>query len=288
MKKSSTPSFALPLKLNTTAQDERILGKRFYCAFLMKNKLIRHAKKALSSMRQDKRYRTLMDEYHTLAKASKSRKKESKAVKHRRAEIGAELSAIRLDRGLSEYQFQEWIAVQQHRYRKHIDSLTAQKLATNVWQSVETVLFRKGKTVNFKPLDNLYSLEGKNNASGIRFKDGRLHWFGLEIQPQVRKGDAYTREALKHRVKYCRIKREAMGISYHYYLELVLEGKPPQKHRFIDGRAGIDQGTSSEAVFSEHGCILTELAPERPQIDKKVRCLSRRLDRSRRATNPDN
>lgn len=282
MKKSKSPSFVLTLKLNTTPSDERLLEERFFSAFLMKNRLIRHARKRLSAMKQDKEYRRLMSE-RKLITGNKDA-----MSKHRKAEIGKDLARIRMYYGLSEYQFHEWISLQQHRYKKHIDSLTAQKIATAVWQAVEACLFRKGKSLHFQKLDTLLTLEGKNNASGIRFKDGRLRWNGLVIQPQLRKGDHYAREALMHRIKYCRIKRMAMGTRYHYYLELVLEGIPPRKHSFMDGCVGIDPGTSSEAVFSEHGCILTELASGRKNIQRQVNRLSRRLDRSRRANNPNN
>ena len=279
---AETPSFVLTLKLNTSASDEQILLDRFYYAFLMKNRLIRHVRMALSSMRQDKEYRNLMNEYAVL------KGKNDSASKSIRGAIGKKLSRIRMVYGLSEYQFHAWIADQQHRYKRHIDSLTAQKIATSVWAATEAVLFHKGKTIHFQKLDNLMSLEGKNNASGIRFKDGRLHWNGLVIQPQSRKGDTYAREALTHQVKYCRLVRKPMGISCHWYLQLVLEGRPPVKHDVIEGRVGIDQGTSSEAVFSEHDCILTELAPGNKDISRKARIMQRRMDRSRRATNPDN
>ena len=281
MKRSGSPSFILTLKLNTSPDDEKILSDRFFCAFLMKNRLIRHARKRLSSMRQDPEYRNMMKKRHDLAD------KNDRDSKKLLADVNLDLKDIRLRYGLSEYQFHEWIRLQQHLYAVEIDSFTAQKVATSVWQSVETVLFRKGKSIRFQRLEALSSLEGKNNAAGIRFKGGRLHWNGLEIQPQVRKGDLYAREALDHRVKYCRIVRKAMGISVHYYLQLVLEGIPPKKHSFINGRAGIDPGVSSEAVFSENGCLLKELAPDRHNIEKKVRLIRRKMDRSRRANNPE-
>ena len=282
MKRSKNPSFVLTLKLNTTPSDEHILADRFFAAFLMKNRLIRYARKKLSAMRQNKEYRSLMAERKLICD------KDDAVSKHRKAEIGKDLARIRMYYGLSEYQFHDWISLQQHRYKKHIDSLTAQKLATTVWRAVEACLFRKGKSIHFQRLDSLLTLEGKNNVSGIRFKDGRLHWSGLVIQPQLRKGDHYAKEALTHRVKYCRIKRMAMGTTYHYYLELVLEGIPPRKHSFMDGCVGIDPGTSSEAVFSEHGCILTELASGCKDIQDKASRLSRKLDRSRRGNNPNN
>jgi hypothetical protein len=133
-------------------------------------------------------------------------------------------------------------------------------------------------------------MESKTNKSGIRFVHGKMVWGDhLTIQPQFRKGDAYAREALTHRIKYCRIKREPMGTTYHYYLQIVLEDIPPQKHQFLpDGKVGIDPGTSTEAVVSEHGCVLTELAPERPDIREKAAAIQQRMDRSKRAMNPDN
>lgn len=282
-KRRKTPSFVLTLKLNTTKRDSDVLMDRFFAAFLMQNRLISHARKRLGGMRQDKRYRALMAERASYAgKTDPASKKEI-------GRIGDMLSAVRMEYGLSEYQFHSWIATQQRKHEKKIDSLTAQKLATAVWRSVEAVLFRKGKSVHFKKLSDMYSVEGKNNASGIRFKDGRVHWLGLEIQPQIRRGDAYAREALTHRVKYCRIVRKPCGTTFHWYIQLVLEGIPPMKQAFLPkGRVGCDQGTSTEAFVSEKGCILTELCPERPDIQKQVRRIQRRMDRSSRATNPDN
>jgi hypothetical protein len=152
---------------------------------------------------------------------------------------------------------------------------------------VEEVLFRKGKTIHFQKLDNFLSLEGKNNVSGMRFKNGRLYWNGLVIQPQIRKEDDYAREALLSRVKYCRIVRKPIGITWHYYLQLILEGTPPQKYEAMTGRVGVDPGIGTEAVYSEHGCLLVEIAPNAKSTDAKVRRIQRKMDRSRRANNPD-
>ena len=210
MDKTKTPSFVLTLKLNTSPSDERELARRFYNANQMHNKLVKHARKALSSLRQDKACRALMKERFSLSG------KNDPVSKRRRADIGRQLSELRLDYGLSEYQFHAWIKVQQHRYARTIDSHTAQKIATGAWRAVESVLYRKGKSVRFKKLEDLTSLEGKTNASGIRFSGGRLRWLGLVIQPQLRKGDVYARQALRHRVKYCRIKRMAVGSSWDY------------------------------------------------------------------------
>ena len=83
-------TFTLSLKLNTSASDEAVLMERFYQGFLMYNRLVSHARKRLRGLRQDKRYRAAMDTY---------RKGE------RKKELSTELSALRMEYGLSEYQF---------------------------------------------------------------------------------------------------------------------------------------------------------------------------------------
>ena len=281
MSKTSTPSFVLTLKLNTSKKDNKILNDKFFQGFLMYKKLVRHARKELSGIRQNKEYRTLMDQY---MKIKDNTDPESKQERNR---IGKELSRIRMKFGLSEYQFHSWIVVQKNK-SEGIDIHTAQKIASSVWQSVESILFRKGKTIHFKKFDHFLSMEGKSNNSGIRFKNGRLYWSNeLCIQPQIRKNDIYAKEALTHKVKYCRIIRKPMGLKYNYYLQLILEGYPPEKHKFLDsGSVGLDQGVSTEAAVSENGCILEGLASDCKDIEKSVSKFQRKLDRSRRQTNP--
>lgn len=91
-------TFTLSLKLNTSVSDETILMERFYQGFLIYNLLVSHARKRLRGLRQDKRYRAAMDGY-----LNGGRKKE----------LSEELSDLRREYGLSEYQFHSWISVQQ-------------------------------------------------------------------------------------------------------------------------------------------------------------------------------
>lgn len=113
------------------------------------------------------------------------------------------------------------------------------------------------------------SMEGKSNASGLRYRNGKLFWIGLCIPAPVKKNDYYAQEALTHRVKYCRIVRKPMGTTWHFYLQLVLEGIPPKKRTFLPGGdVSIDPGVSVEAIVSKNGCMLTELASNQEKIKK--------------------
>ncbi len=78
---------------------------------------------------------------------------------------------------------------------------------------------------------------------------------------------------------------------------MVLEGTPPIKinkttgevKRLIGaGNVGLDIGTQTLAVSSDYLVELLELAPEVNNIEKVKRRLSRKLDRQRRANNPNN
>lgn len=272
MLSKNTSSFVLTLKLNTNKQDERILARRFSYAKNMQNLLVRHCKKQITSLRQNSLYRELIAAYH--------RDKKDKSVK-------LALKLLIESYGLTLYQLEAFIKTQQHKYSQYIDSHVSQKIAKRVYHGVEKVLYQEGKRLHFKRYDEYESVEGKNNIAGIKFRFGKLEWLGLCIQTQFDKSDLYECEALKSKVKYCRIVRKPIGTKYHYYVQLVLEGIPPIKHIYGNGDCGIDIGPSSVAVVSHQWCLLEPLS-QATTDQKKIRRLQRKMDRSRRATNPDN
>ena len=100
MKRSTTDSFILTLKLNTSANDEAALWHRMECGRAMYTALIRHAIKAVASLRQDKAYRDALS--RRLAD-----KKDKQAVK--------ELSDIREAHGLTEFAFHQYVKLLQKR-----------------------------------------------------------------------------------------------------------------------------------------------------------------------------
>lgn len=129
-------------------------------------------------------------------------------------------------------------------------------------------------------------------------KQNRLEWNGLILPVIIRKDDLFIQESLEtHKIKYCRIIRKPFYNDYKYFIQLVMEGLPPAK-RNKDGsfrhtaspnnKVGIDIGTSTIAVCSKDKLILTELAPNSVKYDKEIHRLQRKLERSKRATNPHN
>lgn len=129
-----------------------------------------------------------------------------------------------------------------------------------------------------------HSVEGKTNAAGIRWRGGRIEWAGLSIpamfDPKDRHGwpacAGRQADALSDETKYCRIVRRVVNGRDRWYVQLVQEGVSPwkAKNEIGEGETGLDLGPSAIAVVGENDALL--------------RRIQRAMDRSRRATNPDN
>ncbi|MEA1975655.1 MAG: transposase, partial [Bacillota bacterium] len=133
------------------------------------------------------------------------------------------------------------------------------------------------------------SLEGKSNGTGIKYRNQKLKWNNLDIPIIIKKKDDYAKEALENNIKYCRILRETIRGEEKYYIQLILEGIPPKKERTTNNeKVGLDIGTSSIAIVSNKAVRLLELAPKIDLLEKEKRILLRKLNRQRRANNPDN
>lgn len=271
-----TPSFILTLRLETDIWQDDTLQKRFNIGEHIYNVMVKEARRRLHKLYRDKTYKLIMKDYRKTKKLSILQKKE--------------LTGLRLRYGLSEYDFMFYLDAGQNRFAQNIDSSTRQKIATAVWQAAESCLFKKGKKIHYKRKNQLFSLEGKSNASGIRYRQGHILWLKLDIPVRIRKRDSYAKTVLKeHRIKYCRILRKWHKHRYRYYVQLVMEGIPPQKHTYKkDTSVGMDIGTSTIAAVSLDTVLFQELADDVDTIDKQIARLQRKLDRQRRANNPQN
>ena len=209
MAHANSDSFVIEFKLKTSYADELYLQECFSAGQKIYNTLVCHCRKQLASLRQNKTYRDLLAKYHSL-KGSRNQKT-----------VSQQLSAMTAFFGLTEYSLHSFVKVQQKRYKRYINSLTAQKIASAVWRGVEKVLYGNGKSLHFRKHTEFVSLEGKNNSTGLVFRDGVLKVNGRPIHAARHKRDGsasrrYEEEALTHRVKYCRLVCRPVGSSWHY------------------------------------------------------------------------
>ena len=131
---------------------------------------------------------------------------------------------------------------------------------------------------------------GKSNQAGIRWKDEQLNWSGLKLKPLLDKYDPVIIHGLSQPVKYCRIVRRVIKGKNRFYVQLVNEGLPFKKPKNLIGTetVGIDVGTSTVAIVGEKTAKLCQFCDELNVSQKKIRRLQRKLNRQRRANNPNN
>ena len=293
MKRSTTPTFLLELPLFVDAGQARRLCAHFEAARCLYNALLGEAMKRLRQMRADPRW-------HEARAIPKIQKQERRAA----------FNQLR-----QEYRFSEnalhtfakeancaWIA-------DHIDAVMAQTLATRAYQAVNRICLGEAKKVRFRSKGRgLDSVENKRNNTGIRFvmqppEEGNRGWliWGKDRLPAlIDWDDPVVKHGLDHHIKYVRLIRrkasspKAQGAdsqSYRYCVQLVLEGKPhcKPKHPVGTDIVGLDLGPSTIAIVPREGeprllPLCAELGPDA----RTKRRLERKLDRQRRANNPQN
>ena len=107
----------------------------------------------------------------------------------------------------------------------------------------------------------------------------------------------YVNEALRdpvdpskpRKVKFCRIVRRTIKGRERYFLQLAMEGLPPVRHVFApkDIRVGIDPAPRKISVYSPEGVLEVKVTSVENHQDEMT-ALQRRMDRSKRRSNPDN
>lgn len=272
-------NFIVEFPLKTEKYQEDILNKRFEIGRHIYNSLVNVTQKRYKEMIKTKKYRTLLSSLTGNKKSDK--------------EIWKQRNDIRKQYGMSEYSFHEDVKQMQKYFKSNIDSFTAQKIATELWKSYDKLFYGNGKKVYYKKYGEFNSLERKSNTTGIRFKDDMITWNGLKIPVVI----DYEYQAMQSKICYNRIVRKYVRNKYKYYVQIVWKGNPPvkidtdtgeMKHYIGKGDIGIDIGTRTIAISSKSDVKILELADRVENIENQKEKLLRKMDRSRRVTNPNN
>ena len=289
----ATPTYTLELALDTSNLSTRNYLKNYFNEVAqLSNTVRRFAMRQLNLLKRNKQYKILLKEYVALDKCNPRKK-----------ELSHQLNDIVRSYGLYKYGL-DTFARNQRKNMKYIHSDVYANLCNDIWQGVEKVLYSNGKNIHFKKWDEVTSFENKKNSTGIIYNNGYVYinrtinkpMHGIKIKVKMphnknSKHYQYEMDCLKDRTKYCRIVRRMFNNGWHYYVQLVQEGVPPQKHEVGQGRVGVDIGPSTAAIVSKNKCSLKELGTNQNEIkifDKKIKKLQRQMDRSRRNSNPQN
>jgi len=157
------------------------------------------------------------------------------------------------------------------------------------------------------------SFEGKTNTTGWRYIDRHIVYKDMSTPLKWKEKDNYVSEVLAaldkktpfsytvikngitqmktdvYHVKYVRIVRKIIRGNVRFFADIVIAGFSPSKGRKLGkGNVGLDIGTATLAVSSLEKVALFNLAEEVKDLARDIMLAQRRLDRSKRATNPWN
>lgn len=255
--------------------------------------------KKLKALLRDKTYRETLELY---------RKEEDEKQKK---EIGKELFKIGEKHNVSwEFCRKKMIEIQK---RLGIKSIFALTKAEDIWCGVEKCLFSNGKELHFFKYGDLSSIRAKQTTRGIvLYTENDV----LAIEVDKKKLDLILKDRFQadehdaivkylnnksddFRPCFCTIVPKLIRGKYRLYLHITVEGKACSKydkegnikHHYGKGVVGIDIGTQSIAYTSETEVNLKNLSERGSNItknEKRERRLLRAMDRSKRATNPNN
>ncbi|HCQ6387240.1 TPA: RNA-guided endonuclease TnpB family protein [Clostridioides difficile] len=200
-------------------------------------------------------------------------------------------SEINKKYNLTEYSLHKFVKFIGKYYKLH--SAITQKIATRCFNAFNKYIYHQAKRVNYIRYNELTSIEGKQNSTGISYKDGIIKFNKMTIPVIIKNNDNYAQRAIQDKIKYCRILKKEIKGKIKWYVQLVLEGIPPKKTtnqgkikgQIGLGNVGIDIGTQTIAISSKCDVKLLELAPNVNNIDRQIKLIQRKMDRSKRATN---
>src|SRR5215468_4680596 len=268
-----TPSFVCEVPLRVRPAQERMLLARLEAARQVGATCLGAARTRVRLVRESKAFQ----QARTLPRDDPARKE-----RFRQTRTQHDCSEYALHAYAQQFG-QSWLGA-------HLDGLTIQTLASRASRAANRLLLGQARRVRFKGRNQLDTVEGKTNTSGLRWCGDRLEWKGLVLAALLDPQDLVQAHGLACPVKYVRLVRRKLGERNRFSAQLVCQGVPCRKpqHHLGSGVVGLDLGPSSIAVVSGESALLQAFCPEVAPDARALRRLDRQLDRQRRANNPAN
>ena len=273
----------LPLKVESYQAD--IIDTRLEIGRKIYNALLNIVIKRYNELTKTKLYRNLKEQ---LVLAIKAKNKQISKI------IGKQLSDLEKQHKLTKFDIINDVKEMQHHFKYHIHSRIAQEIAKNVYTSLYSILYKNGKEFHFKKFGTFNSLQSNEINQAIIFNTDYVSWTGLHLivkYPNNIKSQQYLQYNLFDNIdklRYCAIIRKYIRGKRRYYVQLTFRGNIKHTKRKLGfGRVGLDIGTSTLAISSNNTVDLIELADKVQNVEKDIKRLQRKIDRSRRANNPN-
>jgi putative transposase len=125
---------------------------------------------------------------------------------------------------------------------------------------------------------------------GLRWRDGAVVWGDLRLRARISADDPVIAQALTCPIKRVRIVRRTLNGRQRFFAQLVCAGEPYQKPPTVvgDGVIGIDPGPRTFGLAGADWGAQIDLTTPLKQARSQQRRIQRRIDRQRRANNPEN
>lgn len=270
--------FVLTLPLKLEPWQAHRLDKALEINRQIYNAMLQESMKRYRQMVQTRAYRSLKEALRTCVEPDK------------RKQIYKELDGLRERYRLRPCDFSRDSTAYRRYFKENTDAPIVQNLAAQVSRAVSNLLNGQAERVFYKPREGLNCISGKTNKTSIRYQDGKIYWKDLCLEVLL-KLNAYEKQALSMPICFCRIKRKMIRGKYRYDAELVMKGICPVKREIPvlhTGSVGIKSSLSSITAVSETEIWRTQIPRSSEMLEEERKELARKLERSRRAVNPEN
>lgn len=306
------------LQIIKTTKTESEINRQLYNGCL--GELLKREKQ----MKRTKQHKKIKRQLFAISKQisfyeQKRNKQKLKFYQNEKEQTLKQLFELQKTFRLSEYSMHEYITPMRKYFGSRVNVNVAQKTATRAWNTFRKKLKGEAKKVRFIPRGEFISFEGKNNTTGWRYDNRKIVYQNYKIPLLIKENDFYIQEALSYieneeifqyktskgeikeatyKVKFVRIIQKTIRGKERYFAQLICQGYPPPKrdkhtgslkYPLGKGRVGGDIGTSTMAFVGEKQLSLFNLGEQIKRIDnvqREIKRLQRKLERSKCATNP--
>lgn len=241
---------------------------------------------------------------HNAYKNAETRKEKNDFIKNFRIDVKSARRGIISKSFNGDKGYIASLAVRYGTNYPYINSIIAEDIGINAWAAWEKKLWGNGKRITFhsneKPLKSVTTryMTSNKKLSGMDFDEGvrnvmiTVGKHKLTI-PIISRGTEYDVHAINliknHMFSNGTIVRKKIRGKVKYELQITLKGVPYNKMRKLGkGNVGVDIGMSMVATYGNKLSLDALSAENKREYQKELEVLERKMDRSRRATNPDN
>lgn len=289
--------FVAEFELQATPHQAAVIRKRLDAGRMIYNALLDEGLKRLDLFRQSRLYQRAL----RIPKRTEEQR-EARQAAFKAAREAFNWSEVGLTTHLQRWgqQFtRSWL-------NQHVDSQVVKHLAERAARVVlEHSVGRKGRP-KFRRRGEMMSLAGINNRQSIMIKAGLdglyVDWGAgkgaphIELSLIINPADPYHHHALAVMqpesgfpgLKFTRIVRKVIRGRDRFYAQLTLVGQPYQRDQLQrHSVVGLDIGPSTIAIVGEGVGQFRRFCDELESKERELRRLRRRIDRQRRANNPE-